>query len=245
MISFQSNSGDCLSGRVHSPAIFKLVVISDPEFLSQEHIHLCELLQAGIYRLHIRKPAASVLELSSLIEKIPEQYYSRISLHDHHSLVLKYGLGGIHLNRRNPQLPEGFDFCRNADLSCNPLISGEVNSTEHTLLSQRPTISRSCHSLEELTQYKPSADYLFLSPIFDSVSKQGYSSQFPVDELIQARDGGVIDSKVFALSGILPERIPLLRSLGFGGCAVLGYIWDAVRKGERSPIDKLITATQF
>ncbi len=107
MICFQNISGDCLSGRVHSPVGFKPVVISDPDFLNGEEDVFCRLLDAGVFRLHLRKPFAGIKEFSCLIEKIPQRYYSRISLHDHHSLALKYGLGGIHLNSRTPALPEG------------------------------------------------------------------------------------------------------------------------------------------
>lgn len=72
--------------------------------------------------------------------------------------------------------------------------------------------------------YKDECDYLFLSPIFDSISKAGYRSAFSHEQLQRAADEGVIDRKVIALGGVTPERIPYLHSLGFGGVAMLGAL---------------------
>ena len=72
---------------------------------------------------------------------------------------------------------------------------------------------------------KASVDYLFLSPIFDSISKAGYKSNFTIDELRAAADAGIIDSRVFALGGVTPDRLSLLQSIGFGGAVMLGAVW--------------------
>lgn len=79
-------------------------------------------------------------------------------------------------------------------------------------------VSRSCHSLEEAAA---PADYRFLSPIFDSLSKQGYRSAFDPDAL-----RGKVDDTFVALGGVTPDRLPLLADIGFGGAAFLGYIWS-------------------
>ena len=77
---------------------------------------------------------------------------------------------------------------------------------------------RSCHSLEEVCQYKNHMDYVFLSPVFDSISKQGYRAAFSIETLEQAR--GIIDEKVFALGGVTLDKITILEQLHFGGIAV-------------------------
>lgn len=84
--------------------------------------------------------------------------------------------------------------------------------------------SRSCHSLEE-AQRAGDAEYCFLSPIFDSVSKAGYRSPFSIEKLREAASRGLINSRMIALGGVTPEKLPLLRELGFGGAAMLGYLW--------------------
>lgn len=187
----------------------KITVITDPEFLPHEAEACAALLGAGAWRLHIRKPCSKEEDTAALIEAIPQQYYSRISLHDHLPLIFRYGLGGVHLNARNDGANVIQGLSRDPSLTPSPI-----------------SISRSCHSLSEVTAYKPESDYLFLSPVFDSISKHGYMSGFRLSELESASASGLIDSRVFALGGVSPAGIPLLSRCGFGGAAVLGYIWE-------------------
>lgn len=107
-----------------------------------------------------------------------------------------YRLAGIHLNSRNNTLPEGF----------------------------AGSISRSCHSLQEVQDNKQ-LDYVFLSPIFQSISKEGYGNGFPMERLREAAASGIINEKVIALGGIEEKNIPLITSLHFGGAAILGALW--------------------
>lgn len=159
------------------------------------------LLEAGAWRVHIRKPGVEEEAVARLLEEIPEGLRGRLSLHDCHSLALRYGVGGVHLNSRSPEVPEGFTGL----------------------------ISRSCHSFEELSRYGDSCDYMFLSPVFDSISKQGYKSRFTLEE-IRAYTGCSYE-KIFALGGVTPDKIPLLAAAGFGGAAVLGYVWNVLLNG--------------
>ena len=171
----------------------KLIVITTPTFFEGEAEALNLLLEASVDRIHIRKPDSERHTFEVLIQAIRPEYLDRITLHDHHAIAVEKGLGGIHLNRRNPVAPAGF----------NGLVS------------------RSCHSLEELVQHKQT----FLSPIFDSLSKVGYESQFSLDTLEKASRQGIIDEKVIALGGLSRQTIPTIRTIPFGGYALLGAIW--------------------
>lgn len=174
----------------------KLIVISRPDFFSGEAEALNALLHNGLERLHLRKPKAKREELEALIRCIPKAYRKRVVLHDYHDLAIKYDLGGIHLNQRNPLPPEGYEGI----LSC------------------------SCHSLEEVKYCKTKYSYVFLSPIYDSISKTGYHSPFNLNDLHAAKD--LIDHQVIALGGINESRVEELQNLGFGGVAILGDIWN-------------------
>lgn len=174
----------------------ELIVITKPDFFAGEIEALNQLFRNGLKRLHIRKPMAKREELEALIRLIPIAYRKRIVLHDFHDLAIKYDLGGIHLNQRNPLPPKGYIG----------------------------TVSRSCHSLEEIQRYKAECSYIFLSPIYDSISKTGYHSAFSIDDLRAAKD--LLDSQVFALGGVDESKLIELRELGFGGIAVLGDIWN-------------------
>jgi len=199
----------------------RIIVISAPDFLPGEAEAVTALLEAGAWRVHVRKPAAGSDSIARLLEHIPAALYSRISLHDHHELAARFGVGGVHLNSRNPSVPDGFGGM----------------------------VSRSCHSISELSQYGPVCDYMFLSPVFDSISKSGYTSRFSLEEIrrrivagsdvatarmdVMSSDGNCrsVDwGRVFALGGVCPDNIRLLEETGFGGAAVLGYLWEPFRQ---------------
>ena len=85
-------------------------------------------------------------------------------------------------------------------------------------------ISKSCHSLKEI-QNISNFNYVFLSPIFDSISKTGYTQAFSRTELLQAKNAGIINEKIIALGGITPENMLQITDYGFGGIAILGGLW--------------------
>ena len=87
-------------------------------------------------------------------------------------------------------------------------------------------MSRSCHSLEEIDNSKEK-DYLFLSPVYPSISKPGYLPSFCLNDL-----KGKVDGRIIALGGVTPKRLPELFEIGFGGAAMLGLIWEEVKKGN-------------
>lgn len=179
----------------------KIIVITQESFFRDETSIIETFLRNGIDRVHIRKPSSSETEFRSLIESISPKYYDRLSVHDHYPLAKEYGLGGVHLNSRNPS----------PSMRCVPVISC------------------SCHSIDGLMS-ATDCDYRFLSPVFDSISKQGYRHAFSPEELKSAADSGIIDSSTVALGGVTPDKLPLLREIGFGGAAFLGAVWgDTVR----------------
>ena len=84
--------------------------------------------------------------------------------------------------------------------------------------------SRSCHSLTEV-EASTGMEYCFLSPIFDSISKNGYASNFSDEVLRQAKKDGIINEKVIALGGITVGKVQQVKEYGFGGVAILGSAW--------------------
>ena len=175
----------------------KWITITSPEFLSGEATFIGKLFLQGLDLLHLRKPEASLEAYKQLLLQIPEQWHSRIVLHEHFELAEEYKLHGIHLNRRCSQAPNAY----------------------------HESISCSCHTIEEVITQKDSKDYVFLSPIFDSISKVGYHAAFSPTSLKQAAIENVIDEKVIALGGITANNISLVKEWHFGGVAFLGDIW--------------------
>lgn len=185
----------------------KIILITPPHFFVEENQILTSLFEEGLDVLHLRKPDSTPMYSERLLTLIPEQYHSRIVTHDHFYLKEEFGLMGIHLNERNPDVP----------------------------LNYKGHVSCSCHSLEEVQQKKAYFNYVFMSPVFDSISKKEYLSNFSPEELENASRSGLIDKRVIALGGITAENIRTLKKYNFGGVAVLGDIWD--RFDEQSTID--------
>ena len=180
----------------------KLIVISKETFFPEEACWINAMMSEYPFILHLRKPFASLAELETLVQQIHPAYYDRLVLHDHYALAEKYRLKGIHWNARN----QGFKL-------------------EGTYW-QKANISRSCHSIQEVEMYKDQYHYVTLSPIFNSISKQGYKAAFSASELKSAMEKGIINHQVIALGGIDSSNIHQLAKMGFGGAAVLGTIWN-------------------
>ena len=183
-----------------------VIVITKPEMFPGEADMVNTLFANGMQRLHLRKPGASEQEMAEWIGRIDLPFRQKIIVHDHHRLLRTMGLGGIHLNARNPEAPAWFSAERQKRRSV--------------------TLSRSCHSLEEIAQWKGVCDYLFLSPIFDSISKGGYTSAFTRETLLQAYHDGLFSKPVYALGGVSADNIRSIYDYGFAGAAVIGSLWQ-------------------
>ena len=174
----------------------RTIAITTEHYWAGEVDALVALLDRGYWRVHVRKPHSSVAVLEAFLLTIPEPYRERVSLHDGLELAVKHGFGGVHLSARHGQVPHGF----------------------------KGMVSQSCHRVEEIVT-SSDRDYCFLSPIFNSISKVGYTAAFTDEELREAAAAGIIGQKVFALGGVTPERFAQIAAWQFGGAALLGAAW--------------------
>lgn len=176
----------------------KIIAITSPKVTGDDEYIIKGLVNRGIDIVHFRKPDSGIEECRSLLLKLTSGERSKIVVHDYPELYEEFSLLGIHVNKNVISLPEGYSGLK----------------------------TRSCHSFEEVEMYKEDYDYLFLSPIFNSISKQGYMSAFTDAQLQQASKAGVIDRKVIALGGVTFDKIPYLKELNFGGVAMIGAIYN-------------------
>ncbi|MFD1873922.1 thiamine phosphate synthase [Hymenobacter bucti] len=189
-------------------APFRLLLLSAPTAQLDEPRLLAELLAQDLGRLHLRKPGWPAAQLEALIQALPPQSYPRVVLHGYPHLVRQYQLGGLHLT-----------------------ASQRAAARRRPALLPGQTLSTSFHSLAEITRARRRYDYVFLSPIFDSLSKAGYASKFDLGELrhffwTQAARPGY-HPPVLALGGVEAQTISLVRQAGFAGAAVLGAVWQS------------------
>lgn len=175
----------------------KIVAITTPKIIDEDASIIKYLLERGIYSIHLRKPDSNINDCRNLLVKLTAEERSQIVIHDYPELYYEFSLKGIHTNRNVLTLPTEYNGFK----------------------------TRSCHSFEEIIEYKNNYDYLFLSPIFDSISKSGYKSNFNITDLLNASANGIIDDKVIALGGVTLDRISYLKELNFGGVAMIGSIY--------------------
>lgn len=176
----------------------KLIVVTAPTFFVEEDKIITALFEEGLDILHLRKPETPAMYAERLLTLIPEKYHKRIVTHEHFYLKEEFNLAGIHLNARNPKEPHDYS----GHVSCN------------------------CHSAEEVKSKKHFYDYVFMSPIFDCITKEGTLSGYTPEELRQAAKDKIIDNKVMALGGITLGNILEVKDFGFGGAVVAGDLWN-------------------
>lgn len=115
----------------------KLIVMTKPSFFVEEDNILSSLFDAGMDNLHLCKPGSAPVYAERLLSLLPEENYSKITVHDHFYLKGEYKLKGIHL-----------------DVAAEPPIGYKGN------------ISRTCHSVDELKEAKKKSAYVFLDNVF-------------------------------------------------------------------------------
>ena len=174
----------------------KLILLSTADFFVEEDTIINALFEEGLDLFHLRKPQAEPIYSERLLTLIPEQWHNRIVVHDHFYLVEEFGLRGIHLSKQHNQLPQNY----------------------------RGTVSRSMHSLDELNN-RAGLDYVFLSPVFNSISYPNRQAAYTSQQLHDATRAGLIDKKVMAVGGVNSDTLPLLADYGFGGAVILGDLW--------------------
>ncbi len=185
----------------------KLLLVSNFHDLPNEHYLLNLLFCEGLEVFHLRKKNYSEKRMREYIERIPAYFHNRIIIHSHYSLINEYGLNGAHFTKKY-SFPE---YLKETDL-----LSAERSFKR---------IGFSYHSISEVIQEGGIYNYIFLSPIFDSISNKGYNSKFRFNDLKHFLQQTSNRPEVIALGGINDARVGMAFNLGFDGIALLGYIW--------------------
>lgn len=188
----------------------KLLVITHPDKIEAEAERITALFREGLELLHLRKPDWDFGKFETLLKQLPPQYYRKVVIHSHFKLIEKYNLRGIHLK--------------------GEYLSGthkqELKEIFKLATKRNITISASMHSFREIEENKWMFDYVFLSPVFDSISKKGYQSGFDPEVLgkfMKEYKGAI---PIIALGGIDENNIEKIVSIGFSGAALLGSVWS-------------------
>lgn len=187
----------------------ELVIVSSPRKKDGEVGDLIRMFDAGLERFHLRKPGTSKKYIKEFIEQIPKKYRNRIVIHSNHRYAWKYKLGGIHISKKHRKKP----------------FKLRLKLTWYRLRHPKIIITRSCHKLADLYSERIRYDYVFLSPVFDSISVNTLSGGFNQRGLSSALEQTRL--RVFAMGGVQPDKFQHIAELGFDGAAVVGYVWNA------------------
>lgn len=176
----------------------KLVIMTKSTFFVEEDKILSSLFDEGLDNLHLFKPGSSPMYSERLLTLLPEDYYRKITVHDHYYLKQEYDLAGIHIDNPSASIPEGY----------------------------KGKYSRTCTDLTQLKDMKKKSQYVFLKNIFDCIEFKEEKSSFSLNQLELAAKEGLIDKKVYALGGMSLENIKVAKALGFGGVVICGDLWN-------------------
>lgn len=182
-----------------------MIVITNPEPLVNEAYIIKRLFEEGLQLLHIRKPEISRVDLERFIHTISIQHHDKLVLHQHYDLVEQFDINRIHFTEKD--IP---DFDRIVNRLGN---------------DQKWIFSTSTHCIEDFNNLPYSYRYSFLSPVYNSISKPGYRSDFDLCESVKKRTN--FKTKLIALGGITCNNSIQTQQSGFDGIAVLGAIWKA------------------
>ena len=178
-----------------------LIVLTSEQVISNEAQLINQLFASGLEILHLRKPGFTIDAYRTLLNGIQDQFHGKIMIHHYHELLNEYALRGIHIQEQ-PRIDLGADL--------NKYVSQYEN------LGAK--VSSSFHDPDVLASQSIVFDYHLLSPVFSSISKQGYEGKgFSVHH---------IDKKIIGMGGINEKTIPDALRLGYSGIGVLGGVWN-------------------
>jgi thiamine-phosphate pyrophosphorylase len=191
---------------------FLLAVITSPGDIPGELEYLEGLLEAGVEKLHLRKPGGTV---EGLLERLALRWASRLVVHGRVELALRYGVPQVH---------------GSAGMLAGPAErGGDAGSL---------AVSTSVHSWGELKQLPAGLAYAFISPVFDSISKPGYMAAADLLTMPSA----ALPCRPVGMGGVSADTIGLMTTRGWTGAALMGWIWEEPREAVKrfEQIKKLI-----
>lgn len=189
---------------------FELIVISSPTHVNLEFDYLNQMFQEGLECFHLRKPGLNKAEYLRMLQLIRPKFLKRVMLHDHFELASKYNVRGLHIKK---------------DLFNDN--TGNLEEVVKTARRKGLLISSGVHSLFEYELIPKGLNSVFLSPVYDSISKPGYSSKIDLAAAATFLKNHTSGTRVVALGGIDLVNINEVKTSGFRGAALLGAIWQS------------------
>ncbi len=189
----------------------EIILLSPEGFKWDEVAIVNRLFHAGLQRYHLRKKGFSIADYRRYLSCLDEAYLPRVVLHGGgFGLYDEFDLAGIHLSTADR-------------------MNGDIRQQISHVPSAK--ISTSFHAWSEISHDSTDYGYVFISPVFDSISKTSYQAA------VDLRGLGVLRRKfedkerhcprIVALGGVDSPHLPILKQYKFDGAAIYGAIWKS------------------
>lgn len=178
-----------------------MIALITPEYdHKNEHRTLNTIATLGDATFHIRKPRKDYRSMQEYFSLLTRECRKKAVLHTHYNLAAEYGCLGVHYPEREWR--------------------------------RLPACSAQSIALHNLSDINHSHDvrYSFLSPIFNSISKEGYGQAFSFNDVRAALSK--TSNIILALGGVSIDNLPFVKELGFSGIALCGAVWKDEKPAE-------------
>jgi thiamine-phosphate pyrophosphorylase len=176
------------------------ILLSNTDSFSDEIQLIKFFLKDKNNLFHLRRYDYDEDQVVQFLDTFSLDERNQIVLNHHHFLASEFGINRLH-------------FSENDRIE----IGDEKLEKLHALGF---VLSTSVHSVVDLQKLNSVFEYAFLSPVFDSISKDNYKAvSF---DLVDVRK----DIKLIALGGITVDNFKEAFDLGFDGVAFLGGVWN-------------------
>ena len=135
------------------------------------------------------------------MNRIDVKHHDKIITHYFHELAVEFNLKGIHLQEQ-VRIDFGTD------------LEKYVMENSKTL-----SVSSSFHNPSDLESCSVNFNYHLLSPVFSSISKQGYEGK--------GFDVNGTNKIIIGIGGVNEQTIDATLNLGYRGIGVLGGVWNS------------------
>ena len=163
-----------------NPAM-QIALITSPSSVPGESALCNQFAAAGLNRLHLRKPSWNRVDAAKFLAQLEPRTLQTVVLHSWHELAADYAVkvwtfqlqhkGGCKLYNYISGHAQGIHYSEKT--RPNPPLKNRAHLT----------VSTAFHDLAQLQVEWGELDYAFLSPIFDSISKENYRASFDTDSL--------------------------------------------------------------
>lgn len=196
----------------------QIALFTNPEEIQNEAEILHQMAELSIDYIVLRKPLNDTDYLLAFTEQLSPLVLSKLIVSDI-EVFNQFKVKGFHFSRT---------FIKNKTITV-------LQNLKNSIQQNNQISSISCHNIQTLETLDNDYDLVFISPVFNSISKENEPSRWDIDELKTFLIKPKTKTNFLALGGVNFENIKKIKETGFDGVGILGYIWT--KEGE--PLERL------